>query len=84
MIFIRVVEGGKNDNNRFQIAFQNVPLHKWRLFSNASVIPKKLFKQQNDDEKDSPYYAELNKSSILSVSMFVISLTLFFSVINNN
>ncbi|CAF4701163.1 unnamed protein product, partial [Rotaria magnacalcarata] len=47
MIFIRVVDGGKNDDNRFKDAFQNVSRDKWKLFSNAAELPKKLYNDIN-------------------------------------
>ena len=47
MIFIRLVEGGKNDNNRFETAFKDIPNNKWNLFSNANELPHKLYNNED-------------------------------------
>ena len=43
MIFIRLVDGGQNYNNRFEAVFRNVSREKWHTFFNANDIPRDLF-----------------------------------------
>jgi hypothetical protein len=49
MIFIRLVDGGINDDNRFEIAFKNIPNDKWKTFSNANELPQKLYEEINNN-----------------------------------
>ncbi|CAF3040998.1 unnamed protein product [Rotaria sp. Silwood2] len=74
MIFIRIVQGGKNNNNRFEIAFKNVSQDKWKLFSNANELPEKLFDNENSineyDGNNHVNSAESNTENILSTSLF--------------
>jgi len=89
MIFIRRVEGGKNDNNRFEMAFKDVPNDKWSSFSDANELPEKLYddedpiNQNNKDDDDD--FDSLNHAVILSMSLLYyilpILLTLFFTMI---
>ncbi|UJR21916.1 hypothetical protein I4U23_024986 [Adineta vaga] len=41
MIFIRLVDGGRNDPNRFENAFKNIPNDKWSTFFDAKDLPRK-------------------------------------------
>ena len=43
MIFIRQVNGGRNTDERFQKAFEDVPADRWKLFTDASELPTKLY-----------------------------------------
>jgi hypothetical protein len=86
MIFIRLVSGGKNDDNRFETAFKDVPKDKWGSFSNADELPQKLYDDDdpinknpiniNDEDFDS-----MNQANSLSISLVYnilpILLTLF-------
>jgi hypothetical protein len=80
MIFIRLVDGGKNDDNRFETAFKDVPNDKWSSFSNANELPVKLYNDEDpinvDDQSDI-----MNNAIILSMSLFYYILTLFFTII---
>ena len=49
MIFIRLASGGKNDEARFETAFQDVPTDKWKIFSDAKDLPEKLFEDESSD-----------------------------------
>jgi hypothetical protein len=90
MIFIRRVEGGKNDNNRFEMAFKDVPNDKWSSFSDANELPEKLYDDedpinQNNKDDDDDDFDSLNHAVILSMSLLYyilpILLTLFFTMI---
>jgi hypothetical protein len=80
MIFIRLVDGGKNDDNRFETAFKDVPNDKWSSFSNANELPMKLYNDEDpinvNDQSDI-----MNNAIILSMSLFYYILTLFFTII---
>jgi len=82
MIFIRLVEGGKNNDSRFDTAFKDVPNDKWSLFSNANELPQKLYDDEDPINDDS-----VNNANILSISFFYnilpILLTLFFLYLND-
>jgi len=72
MIFIRRVEGGNNDDTRFEEAFKDIPDDKWNTFSDSNELPQKLY----DDE-----YDNLNHGIVLSISIIPILSTLFFTII---
>ena len=46
MIFIRLVNDGDNGLSRFEKAFKDVSIRKWRTFSNAQELPSKLFQEK--------------------------------------
>lgn len=85
MIYIRRVEGGKNDESRFNTAFKDVPKDKWYLFSNANELPEKLFNDddsinKNDDDDDDS--DSTNKAMIFSIPfyyhLFIFILTILY------
>jgi hypothetical protein len=82
MIFIRLVDDGKNDDSRFAIAFRDVPNDKWSLFSNANELPQKLYHDEdpiNQNDNDDP--DSMNNSMSLFYNILPILLTLFFTMI---
>ncbi|CAF5113628.1 unnamed protein product, partial [Rotaria sp. Silwood1] len=73
MIFIRIVQGGKNNNNRFEIAFKDISQDKWKLFFNATELPEKLYDDENSiNENDDINFIQSNNANILSISLFYI------------
>jgi len=80
MIFIRLVDGGKNDDNRFETAFKDVPNDKWSSFSDANELPQKLYDDEDPinlvDESDI-----VNNAIILSMSLFYNILSIFLTLV---
>ncbi|CAF4066318.1 unnamed protein product [Adineta steineri] len=76
MIFIRHVEGGKNDDNRFQVAFNDIPNDKWKVFNKANELPHKLYDDNDIDD------APINPNNDLDDEINVISLStsLFYNI----
>jgi hypothetical protein len=84
MIFIRLVEGGKNDDSRFNAAFKDVSNDKWRTFFNANELPQKLFKDDdliNENDADDDDDDSTNKAMVLSISFYYHLLTLILTVL---
>jgi len=84
MIFIRIVEGGKNDDSRFNAAFKDVSNDKWRTFFNANELPQKLFKDDdliNENDTDDDDDDSTNKAMVLSISFYYHLLTLILTVL---
>lgn len=77
MIFIRLVNGGNNDQDRFEIAFQNISKKKWKLFSNANELPRKLFSDIIKLPRNL-YEVSINHGISLSISLFFIFLVLIY------
>jgi hypothetical protein len=85
MIFIRLVDGGKNDDSRFNNAFNGVPDDKWSVFSNSNELPQKLYDDENpinikdtDTDLDSD---SLSNAIILSTSLLYKMLTILLSLL---
>jgi hypothetical protein len=81
MIFIRLVDGGKNDDNRFETAFRDVPNDKWSSFSDANELPQKLY--DDEDPINLVDQSDIMNNAIMSLSYNILSilLTLVFTMI---
>jgi len=82
MIFIRLVDGGKNDDNRFETAFKDVPNDKWSSFSDANELPQKLY--DDEDPINLVDQSDIMNNAIMSLSYNILSifLTLVFTMIH--
>ncbi len=84
MIFIRLVEGGNNDESRFNTTFKDIPDDKWRLFAEVDQLPQKLFDDDTNKNDDDDEFDSKNKAMILSTRIsfyyciFIFILTLFY------
>ena len=76
MIFIRLVQGGRNEQSRFTVAFKDVPVDQWSTFTNAYDLPRKLY---NDPDNGSNIDTA-NQASIPLTSVFSIILSLLATV----
>ncbi|CAF0900859.1 unnamed protein product [Rotaria sordida] len=86
MIFIRIVPGGKNNNSRFEIAFRNVRQDKWKTFSDATELPKKLYNDTNSINESGGGDGNIhsvysNNTNILSTSLFYIIISVLLTLI---
>jgi hypothetical protein len=79
MIFIRLVDGGKNDDNRFKNAFKNIPDDKWSIFSDSNELPHKLYDDEDPINEDDIDYdsTSFNNAIILSTCYNILPIISF-------
>ena len=76
MIFIRLASPEINEEARFEAIFKDVPADKWKTFSDAEELPKKLFEdeptadadQKDTDDDDKADSQTKNHAMIQSIS----------------
>jgi hypothetical protein len=82
MIFIRLVEGGSNEDSRFKIAFKDVCDDKWSVFSNANELPRKLYTDEDPiNSNDNVDLTNLNNAIILPTSLYYNILSMLFTLL---